>query len=294
MDDKNKDSEQDEADGFTSAIPLRRISQTNEFIATKSFKYSKKQARNLQQAQSQPQSSFARVSEESETAIGGLRGLAENQDVQEGSGAPSTDNRGRARGSSGIVVATDPKSSCSHEHDQEDELTLTPPSVMSGKRTEFVPQRLGDKGESSLESEVDVQLGGELSIQANTRLTIEEVITHESLVEAMVKSECGQIGDKLRFAFDIYDIDGSGDICAEDLRMSLQACLEENNLKMDPEMLETVVASTLREAANPATGRMSFKDFEASDLQKPCSTPVILAFKYQEEARPLFKRKMIA
>lgn len=47
-------------------------------------------------------------------------------------------------------------------------------------------------------------------------------ITTDSLLDAMVRSECESIDGKLKFAFDVYDLDGSGFIDTSDLKQSLQ------------------------------------------------------------------------
>lgn len=38
----------------------------------------------------------------------------------------------------------------------------------------------------------------------------------------MVKSECGNALDKLKFAFDVYDLDGSGGIDTTDFMMAMK------------------------------------------------------------------------
>ncbi|CAD7695890.1 unnamed protein product [Ostreobium quekettii] len=47
-------------------------------------------------------------------------------------------------------------------------------------------------------------------------------VTKELLVQAVIHSDDGNVEDRLRFAFDVYDVDGSGGIGREDFRQSLQ------------------------------------------------------------------------
>jgi len=66
--------------------------------------------------------------------------------------------------------------------------------------------------------------------------------------------------EKLRFAFQIYDIDGDGFISREELFTVLQMMVG-NNLK--EEQLHSVVNRTLAYADKDMDGRISFEEFES-------------------------------
>ena len=85
----------------------------------------------------------------------------------------------------------------------------------------------------------------------NSFLDLEEFLSgFQSLVN-------GSEEDLIRFAFDIHDLDSSGDIDHEELRIFIKESLIENNLDFDPYQIDLLVDEFFRKADTDKSGTIA-------------------------------------
>jgi Ca2+-binding EF-hand superfamily protein/NAD(P)H-flavin reductase len=89
----------------------------------------------------------------------------------------------------------------------------------------------------------------------NNFLDINEFING---IETLIKSTNAQ---KIKFAFDIHDFDGSGDIDKDELKILIKNILIENNLDFDANQVDLIVDEFFRYVDVDKNGRIDFNEF---------------------------------
>lgn len=89
----------------------------------------------------------------------------------------------------------------------------------------------------------------------NNFLDINEFING---IETLIKSTNTQ---KIKFAFDIHDFDGSGDIDKDELKILIKNILIENNLDFDTNQVDLIVDEFFRYGDVDKNGRIDFNEF---------------------------------
>jgi Ca2+-binding EF-hand superfamily protein len=80
--------------------------------------------------------------------------------------------------------------------------------------------------------------------------------------------------EKARFCFNVYDIDGNGEIDRDELKQIMMYSLSENStLSLREDQLEKIIDRTYDRMARNGDGGISFVEFQAEALK----TPSILA-----------------
>lgn len=75
--------------------------------------------------------------------------------------------------------------------------------------------------------------------------------------------------DKLRLSFDIYDFDGDKMISTSDLTTALASTLRENDLIIEREQIDEIVALTMDEVSPDVPGMISPDEYEVLVAQRP-------------------------
>ena len=71
----------------------------------------------------------------------------------------------------------------------------------------------------------------------------------------------GSEEDRIRFAFDIHDLDASGDIDYEELKILIKDSLKENDLDFDPYQIDLLVDEFFRKADMDKSGTIDLNEF---------------------------------
>jgi len=71
----------------------------------------------------------------------------------------------------------------------------------------------------------------------------------------------GEKEEKIRFAFDIHDFDGSGDIDHQELKVLIKNILLENNLEFDVNQIDLIVDEFFKMADADNSGTIDFEEF---------------------------------
>lgn len=91
-------------------------------------------------------------------------------------------------------------------------------------------------------------------------------ISFAEFVEALaVFSSRAKSSDKMRFAFDVYDLDADGYISNGELFLVLRMMSGDS---MQAEQLQQVVDKTIRDADRDGDGRLSFDEFMGASVQR--------------------------
>ncbi|XP_077451906.1 NADPH oxidase 5 isoform X2 [Stigmatopora argus] len=73
----------------------------------------------------------------------------------------------------------------------------------------------------------------------------------------------GSETDKLRFLFQVYDVDGSGSIDPGELRTVLKSCLRESAISLSEEKLDDLTLALFESADRDASGAITFEELKA-------------------------------
>jgi Ca2+-binding EF-hand superfamily protein len=71
----------------------------------------------------------------------------------------------------------------------------------------------------------------------------------------------GTYDEKIRFAFQIYDMDGDGRISKAELSDLLKASFEENEVKVTPKQIKSIIDETFKEADRNGDGYVDTTEF---------------------------------
>jgi predicted ferric reductase/Ca2+-binding EF-hand superfamily protein len=88
-------------------------------------------------------------------------------------------------------------------------------------------------------------------------------VTREEFLGGVQRLVFGTPRDKLRFAFRINDLDGSGYIERHELRQMIALCLAEERSEVDPDTVERLAGTLMKAADSSGSGRINFAEFEA-------------------------------
>lgn len=91
----------------------------------------------------------------------------------------------------------------------------------------------------------------------------------EFLMGLTVFSPKGKFEDKLRFSFNIYDVDRDGSIDKAELYELLKASLIEHSLQLPEAAMRSLVDTTFAEADLNGDGKISFDEYEAMVRKHP-------------------------
>ena len=75
--------------------------------------------------------------------------------------------------------------------------------------------------------------------------------------------------DRLRFAYNLYDLNGSGRINKEELEHMLNACLNENQLRFTAEQIHELTTLLFENADSDNDGQIDFEEFKTLMLRNP-------------------------
>ncbi|KAL4701712.1 hypothetical protein H8959_015716, partial [Pygathrix nigripes] len=92
-------------------------------------------------------------------------------------------------------------------------------------------------------------------------------ITLQELQEALALLIHGSPMDKLKFLFQVYDIDGSGSIDPDELRTVLQSCLRESAISLPDEKLDQLTLALFESADKDGNGAITFEELR-DELQR--------------------------
>nr|XP_011758699.1 NADPH oxidase 5 [Macaca nemestrina] len=92
-------------------------------------------------------------------------------------------------------------------------------------------------------------------------------ITLQELQEALALLIHGSPMDKLKFLFQVYDIDGSGSIDPDELRTVLQSCLRESAISLPDEKLDQLTLALFESADTDGNGAITFEELR-DELQR--------------------------
>uniref|UniRef100_A0A2I3TBV8 NADPH oxidase 5 n=1 Tax=Pan troglodytes TaxID=9598 RepID=A0A2I3TBV8_PANTR len=92
-------------------------------------------------------------------------------------------------------------------------------------------------------------------------------ITLQELQEALTLLVHGSPMDKLKFLFQVYDIDGSGSIDPDELRTVLQSCLRESAISLPDEKLDQLTLALFESADADGNGAITFEELR-DELQR--------------------------
>jgi len=131
----------------------------------------------------------------------------------------------------------------------------------------------------------------------NEKVTFTEYIHGLSILGSR-----GTLDEKVRFCFAIYDLDGDGKISkkvrgsgvraltsravAQDLGEMLRLTMEENDVKMTPKQINSIIDSTFAEADRNADGLVDLAEFRImTDNHRSILSNMTLDFKVMIEQR---------
>lgn len=88
-----------------------------------------------------------------------------------------------------------------------------------------------------------------------------------NLTSPLMKVTKGTPSQRLKFLFDLYDVDGNGKLDIEELMTVLRCCMEESSVKLSEDDLENLTAVLFESADTKNTGYISFDEFR-NELEK--------------------------
>uniref|UniRef100_A0AAV2L1C1 Uncharacterized protein n=1 Tax=Knipowitschia caucasica TaxID=637954 RepID=A0AAV2L1C1_KNICA len=90
-----------------------------------------------------------------------------------------------------------------------------------------------------------------------------KTISLNELLEALELLIHGTETDKLRFLFQVYDVDGSGSIDPDELRTVLKSCLRESAISLPEEKLDDLTLALFESADKDNSGAITFEELKA-------------------------------
>uniref|UniRef100_A0A8B9HN90 NADPH oxidase, EF-hand calcium binding domain 5 n=1 Tax=Astyanax mexicanus TaxID=7994 RepID=A0A8B9HN90_ASTMX len=88
-------------------------------------------------------------------------------------------------------------------------------------------------------------------------------ISLDELLKALNLLIHGSETDKLRFLFQVYDVDGSGSIDPDELRTVLKSCLKESAISLPEEKLDDLTLALFESADKDNSGSITFEELKA-------------------------------
>ncbi|XP_063437585.1 NADPH oxidase 5-like isoform X2 [Mytilus trossulus] len=88
-----------------------------------------------------------------------------------------------------------------------------------------------------------------------------------NLTTPLMKVTKGTPSQRLKFLFDLYDVDGNGKLDIEELLTVLRCCMEESSVKLSEDDLENLTAVLFESADTKNIGYISFDEFK-NELEK--------------------------
>ncbi|XP_034144003.1 NADPH oxidase 5 isoform X2 [Esox lucius] len=88
-------------------------------------------------------------------------------------------------------------------------------------------------------------------------------ISLDELLKALDLLIHGNETDKLRFLFQVYDVDGSGSIDPDELRTVLKSCLSESAISLPEEKLDDLTLALFESADKDNSGSITFEELKA-------------------------------
>ncbi|XP_039988661.1 NADPH oxidase 5 isoform X2 [Xiphias gladius] len=88
-------------------------------------------------------------------------------------------------------------------------------------------------------------------------------ISLEELLKALDLLIHGSETDKLKFLFQVYDVDGSGSIDPDELRTVLKSCLRESAISLPEEKLDDLTLALFESADRDNSGAITFEELKA-------------------------------
>ncbi|XP_035865550.1 NADPH oxidase 5 [Phyllostomus discolor] len=85
-------------------------------------------------------------------------------------------------------------------------------------------------------------------------------ITLQELQEGLTLLIHGNPMDKLKFLFQVYDVDGNGSIDPDELRTVLQSCLQESSISLPDEKLDQLTLALFESADKDCSGDITFEE----------------------------------
>ncbi|XP_038057987.1 NADPH oxidase 5-like [Patiria miniata] len=92
-------------------------------------------------------------------------------------------------------------------------------------------------------------------------------ISLDELMDGLRMLTHGEPAEKLRFLFNVYDVDGSGQIDHEELRTVLESCMEESALQLSSSVLDELTDALFEAADEDGSGAISFDELRR-ELEK--------------------------
>ncbi|XP_071788669.1 NADPH oxidase 5-like [Asterias amurensis] len=92
-------------------------------------------------------------------------------------------------------------------------------------------------------------------------------ISLDELMDGLRMLTHGEPAEKLRFLFNVYDVDGSGQIDHEELRTVLESCMEESALQLSASVLDDLTDALFEAADEDDSGTISFEELR-QELEK--------------------------
>ncbi|XP_044516045.1 NADPH oxidase 5 [Gracilinanus agilis] len=87
-------------------------------------------------------------------------------------------------------------------------------------------------------------------------------ITLQELLGALNLLIHGNTVDKLKFLFQVYDVDGNGSIDPDELRVVLQSCLKESAISLSEEKLDDLTLALFESADKDHSGSITFEELQ--------------------------------
>ena len=88
-------------------------------------------------------------------------------------------------------------------------------------------------------------------------------IDMKELVNGLQILTKGTKSEKLKFLFNVYDIDGNGSLNKDEMRVVLQSCVHESNIKFNEDQLEELVDAFFEETDEDQNGQITFDEFSS-------------------------------
>ncbi|XP_059475069.1 NADPH oxidase 5 isoform X2 [Neocloeon triangulifer] len=88
-------------------------------------------------------------------------------------------------------------------------------------------------------------------------------ISLQEFIDAMHQFAGQSTGDKIRFLFKVYDLDGDGLIQHKELQHVMRACMEENGMKFSEEQVEDLTMALFEDADVEIRGAITFEALKA-------------------------------
>lgn len=114
-------------------------------------------------------------------------------------------------------------------------------------------------------------------------------IKQEGLILGLRMLLKGTHAQKLQFLFDVYDADGSGSIDRDELLNALKACMEESSLSLSAENLEDLTDALFDAADEDKSGTITFEELR-NEIEKHPGVIENLTFSVAQWLRPPDKK----